>query len=150
MYVDDLIGPNTVNTMPPATVAAFDDHGKVAVTLTEGVDEALAMITALGDVGVSYDQVTRELQTEGVQTFAESMADLYATIEGKMNAELSADGPRWGRGPICGRRADQRLFAGGAGEVGPGDYASRPPPTGSAVGEAPSKDWSPSLTVSIS
>jgi transaldolase len=84
MYVDELIGPETVNTMPPATVAAFDDHGTVAVTLTEGVDEARAVISRLGEVGVSYDQVTRELQTEGVQAFAESMADVYATIEGKM------------------------------------------------------------------
>ena len=84
MYVDELIGPNPVNTMPPATVDAFNDHGTVAVTLTQGLDDAEAVITGLGEVGVSYDQVTRELQTEGVQTFADSMAEVYATIEEKM------------------------------------------------------------------
>ncbi len=84
MYVDQLIGPNTVNTMPPATVDAFNDHGTVASTLTEGLDDAEAVIAGLGEVGVSYDQVTRELQTEGVQAFADSMAEVYATIEAKM------------------------------------------------------------------
>jgi len=80
MYVDELIGPNTVNTMPPQTVIAFNDHGTVATTLTEGVDEAADVIDALARVGVSYDQVTRQLQTEGVRAFADSMEELYATI----------------------------------------------------------------------
>ena len=87
MYVDQLIGANTVNTMPPATVDAFNDHGTVASTLTEDLDDAAAVIAGLGEVGVSYDQVTRELQTEGVQAFADSMAEVYATIEVKI-AEL--------------------------------------------------------------
>lgn len=80
MYVDGLIGPNTVNTMPPDTVTAFNDHGTVATTLTEGVAEAADFIGSLADVGVSYDEVTQELQIEGVQAFADSMEDLYATI----------------------------------------------------------------------
>ncbi len=95
MYVDRLIGPNTVDTMPPATVDAFNDHGTVASsTLTEGLDDAEAVIAGLGEVGVSYDQVTRELQTEGVQAFADSMAEVYATIEAKM-AELEGLIPRY-------------------------------------------------------
>jgi transaldolase len=89
MYVDQLIGPNTINTMPPATVDAFNDHGTVAPTLTEGLEDAEAVIAGLGEVGVSYDQVTKELQTEGVQAFADSMAEVYTTIRAKM-AELES------------------------------------------------------------
>ncbi len=84
MYVDELIGPNTVNTMPPQTIEAFLDHGSLAPTLTKGVDVAEQQIAGLADLGVSYDEITRELQTEGVQAFADSMTDLYTTIAEKI------------------------------------------------------------------
>jgi len=88
LYVDDLVGPNTVNTMPPATVDAFRDHGIAdARALVTGVDVAEAQIAALADLGIDFDQVTADLQTEGVISFAESFDDLLATIEEK-KAEL--------------------------------------------------------------
>jgi transaldolase len=82
LYVDELVGPNTVNTMPPATVDAYLDHGTVdADALTTGVEEARAQIEALGDVGVDFGAITDELQNEGVAAFAASYDDLLAAIE---------------------------------------------------------------------
>jgi transaldolase len=84
IYVDELIGPNTVNTMPPATVEAFRDHGIIdAEALVTGVEDAAAEILALGDLGIDFGQITAELQTEGVGAFADSYDDLLATIEAK-------------------------------------------------------------------
>ena len=88
LYVDELVGPNTVNTMPPATVDAFRDHGVAdATALTTNVDDAQRQIATLADLGVDFDQITAELQTEGVVAFADSFDDLLATIEDK-KAEL--------------------------------------------------------------
>ena len=82
LYVDELVGPNTVNTMPPATVDAFLDHGTVDTdALTTGVEEATAQIEALGAVGVDFDAITDELQREGVAAFAASYDDLLAAID---------------------------------------------------------------------
>jgi transaldolase len=82
LYVDELVGPNTVNTMPPATVDAYLDHGTVdADALTTGVEEARAQIEALGDVGVDFGAITDELQNEGVAAFAASYDDLLAAID---------------------------------------------------------------------
>jgi transaldolase/transaldolase/glucose-6-phosphate isomerase len=82
LYVDELIGPSTVNTLPPATVDAFRDHGTVdAGALTTGVDEARAQIESLADLGIGFDAITDELQTEGVAAFAASYDDLLAAIE---------------------------------------------------------------------
>jgi transaldolase len=87
LYVDELIGPNTVNTMPPATIEAFRDHGEIApAALVTDVDGAAAQIDALGDLGIDFDEVTTELQTEGVAAFADSYDELLATIEAKRSA----------------------------------------------------------------
>lgn len=87
LYVDDLVGPSTVNTMPPATVDAFTDHGTIdADALTNAVDEAVAQMDALAALGVDFDRVTDELQTEGVASFADSFDDLLATLADKMAA----------------------------------------------------------------
>ncbi len=84
LYVDELVGPNTVNTMPPATVDAFRDHGVADGTaLTSGLDSARREIATLADLGIDFDQITAELQTEGVIAFAESFDDLLATIDAK-------------------------------------------------------------------
>ena len=73
MYVEELIGPETVNTMPAETVAAFQDHGKVvADTITEGLAEARKLLERLAEVGVDYDDVVATLEAEGVQKFADS------------------------------------------------------------------------------
>lgn len=90
LYVDMLIGPNTVNTMPPATIDAFLDHGQIDPTaLTTGLDKARADIDGLAGVGVDFDVITRDLQIEGVRKFSASFDDLLATVAGKM-AQLAA------------------------------------------------------------
>lgn len=85
LYVESLIGPNTVNTLPPNTIEAFKDHGTIDPdALTTGVDEAEARLQELAEVGVDFDRVTDELQTEGVDAFADSYNDLLATLADKM------------------------------------------------------------------
>ncbi|MGI9659758.1 MAG: transaldolase [Gaiellaceae bacterium] len=83
MYVEDLIGPNTVNTMPESTIRAFQDHGEAAVRLTQEIDDARATFDALAAAGVDYDDVTELLEREGVDKFIASFEELLAGIEGK-------------------------------------------------------------------
>ena len=83
LYVEELIGPDTVNTMPLETVQAFQDHGVVRDTLTEGVEEAHALLRELAAAGVDYDDVTDTLEREGVQKFSESFAHLLEGIDAK-------------------------------------------------------------------
>jgi transaldolase / glucose-6-phosphate isomerase len=95
MYVDNLIGPHTVNTLPPETLDALVDHGTVAVTLTEGVDEAHAQVARLAELGIDLDAITEQLQDEGVKAFARSFDALIDTIthrRGNILAELSLGG----------------------------------------------------------
>ncbi len=83
LYVEELIGPDTVNTLPPATLEAFLDHGTVARTIDQGVDEARATLAALAEAGIDIDAVTRQLEEEGVDLFAKSFDDLLTGVEGK-------------------------------------------------------------------
>jgi transaldolase/glucose-6-phosphate isomerase len=83
LYVDTLIGPNTVNTMPPATMEAFRDHGTPKATIEEGVDEATAALKALAEGGIDLDRVTRELVEDGVQQFADAADKLYGALATK-------------------------------------------------------------------
>jgi transaldolase len=83
IYVEPLIGPHTVNTMPLKTVEAFVDHGKVAATITQGVDEARRVFAQLSQLGISMEKVADELEADGVQKFADSYSDLLKTIEQK-------------------------------------------------------------------
>jgi transaldolase/glucose-6-phosphate isomerase len=83
LYVDSLIGPDTVNTVPPATLNAFRDHGKVRETVTEGVDQARAAIAQLGKLGIDLNAITEKLQEEGVKSFSESMEKLAASLAEK-------------------------------------------------------------------
>jgi transaldolase len=85
MYVDMLIGPDTVNTAPPATLDAFRDHGTVALTIEEGVDEARRQLAGLADLGVDLDAITQELQDDGVAAFARSFDSLLASIQEKLD-----------------------------------------------------------------
>lgn len=82
-YVDELIGPHTVNTMPPETKDAFIDHGVVARTIDVNVDEAQASIDKLAEVGVDYDAVTQKLQDDGVDKFEKPFASLMESIRQK-------------------------------------------------------------------
>ena len=91
MYVEELIGPETVNTMPKETIEAFQDHGEVrGVTLEEGLDEAQQLLEELAKVGVDYDDVTRVLEEEGVQKFADSFDELLQGIAAKRGQLVSA------------------------------------------------------------
>ena len=86
LYVEELVGPDTVNTMPLETITAFQDHGIVRETLTEGVGEARELLRQLADAGIDYDDVTATLEAEGVQKFSDSFATLLAGIDAKRAA----------------------------------------------------------------
>ena len=88
MYVEDLIGPNTVNTMPQATMMAFKDHGQVQPTLTGDLSEAHATLDQLRSVGIDLDQITHQLQVDGVRLFSESFEELMTAIEGQQSTIL--------------------------------------------------------------
>jgi transaldolase len=83
MYVENLIGPDTVDTMPRETIEAFQDHGVVALTLEQGLDEANRLLEDLARVGVDYDDVTRTLEEEGVKKFADSFEQLLEGVKAK-------------------------------------------------------------------
>jgi transaldolase len=84
MYVEELAGPQTVNTMPEETIRAFQDHGKVrGDTVEEDVEAAHKLLKKLAKVGVDYDDVTETLELEGVQKFAESFEQLLAGVQSK-------------------------------------------------------------------
>jgi transaldolase len=89
MYVEELIGPKTVNTMPEETIEAFQDHGEVAPTLEQGIDEAERVFEQIREAGVDYDDVTDTLEREGVEKFADSFAELLEGIRAK-SGELAA------------------------------------------------------------
>jgi transaldolase len=90
MYVEELIGPETVNTMPEETMQAFQDHGEVAETLTQDVDEAKRVFEQLAGVGVDYDDVTAVLEKEGVDKFTDSFTELIDGIKAKRGELVSA------------------------------------------------------------
>jgi transaldolase len=89
MYVEELIGPDTVNTMPEETIEAFQDHGEVAPTLEQGIDEAKRVFEELERAGVDYDDVTATLEREGVEKFSDSFSELLDGIRAK-SGELAA------------------------------------------------------------
>ncbi len=83
LYVDELIGPDTVNTLPENTLEAFADHGTLARRVDADVDEARSAWQALADVGVDMDEVAAQLEREGVASFAASFDELIAALETK-------------------------------------------------------------------
>ncbi len=89
LYVDGLIGPDTVNTVPPATLNAFRDHGTVAATLGAGLEEAHAHLARLADWGVDLDAIAQKLQDDGVAAFAKSFEALMAAIAEKREQLLA-------------------------------------------------------------
>ena len=90
MYVEELIGPMTVNTMPEETIRAFQDHGRVAPTLEQGLDEAKRLFEQIASAGIDYDDVTDTLEREGVQKFADSFAELLEGIQAKAGELVAA------------------------------------------------------------
>ncbi len=83
LYVEELIGPDTVNTMPLTTIESFHEHGRVRLSIEDQLREAKAQLATLADVGIHYDQVTRQLQEEGVQKFTDSFHTLFQCIDKK-------------------------------------------------------------------
>jgi transaldolase len=81
LYVETLIGPKTVNTMPPQTLKAFNDHGTVEVTIEDNMGEAAQVLESLESLGISLETVTSELEEEGVDSFSKSFESLLETIK---------------------------------------------------------------------
>jgi len=90
LYVEELIGPETVDTMPQETIEAFQDHGKAELTLGRDVDEASRLLDRLHEAGVDYDDVVDTLEREGVQKFADSFDDLLKGVEAKRSELVPA------------------------------------------------------------
>jgi transaldolase / glucose-6-phosphate isomerase len=88
LYVDELIGPDTVNTMPPATMDAYRDHGHPRPSLQEDIEAAKAVMAALPGAGVSIDAVTEKLVADGVRQFADAADQLYAAVQKKRRTVL--------------------------------------------------------------
>jgi transaldolase/glucose-6-phosphate isomerase len=88
IYVEELIGKDTVNTIPPATLDAFRDHGKVHETLTENVDDARKTMDTLPKAGISMKQVTDQLTDDGVKLFAEAFDKLLEAVEKSTKSEV--------------------------------------------------------------
>ncbi len=80
-YIESLVAENTVNTVPPETLAAFLDHGDPEVTIYDGLEEAEKDFDRLAELGISMDEVTKELEDEGVGKFADAFHDLLDAIE---------------------------------------------------------------------
>ena len=82
-YVEALMGPETVDTLPPATIVAFRDHGRPRVTIEDNIDEERAVLARLEEVGISLDQVTAHVLADGVRLFVEPFEKLLKTIESR-------------------------------------------------------------------
>ncbi len=83
LYAEELVGPDTVDTMPLETIENFRDHGKVRRSVEDNIQQAKDEFEELEKVGIHYDQVTKQLQDEGVQKFADSFHELFKGIESK-------------------------------------------------------------------
>jgi transaldolase len=90
IYVEELVGPDTVNTMPRATVEAVLDHGEIRASLEEDVDGARKVLEDLKAAGVDYDDVVETLEKEGVKKFADSFKELFSDIESKRDELVTA------------------------------------------------------------
>src|SRR3569833_3237452 len=101
LYVEELIGPNTVNTVPPATLDAFRDHGEVRDSLEENVEDAQAVLDELAQTGISLDEITAALVKDGVKQFADAADKLYGAVAFK-------------RATVLGDRVGQQTIATGA------------------------------------
>ena len=93
-YVEELIGPNTVDTIPPATLAAFREHGEVRRSIDENVELAARQLKELAEMGIDLDQVTHELEVEGVESFTKSFVTLKEAIAKSSKDIKAGKGPR--------------------------------------------------------
>ncbi len=93
LYVDTLIGPDTVNTVPPATLDAFRDHGNASLTITRGLEEAQNFFAELNAQGISMSTVTKELEDEGVKSFADAFKTLLEAIDDRRKNAVASIQP---------------------------------------------------------
>ncbi|TPQ27256.1 transaldolase [Bradyrhizobium guangdongense] len=105
LYVEELIGPNTVNTVPPATLDAFRDHGKLRDSLEENIDDARRVLEELAQTGISLDAITEELVKDGVKLFADAADKLYGAVASKRATVLgnAVNRQQLGLGDIIGK-----------------------------------------------
>ncbi len=89
IYVEELIGPDTVNTLPPETISAFEDHGQVARTIDGDVERARRTLQAFADAGVDYEDVVQTLEREGVEKFADSFHELIESVASNLKGAAS-------------------------------------------------------------
>ena len=90
VYIEELIGPDTVNTVPPATLDAFRDHGQLRDSLEEDIEGAKKVLADLDKTGISLEQITRDLVTDGVKLFADAADKLYGAVAHKRAKSLEA------------------------------------------------------------
>jgi transaldolase / glucose-6-phosphate isomerase len=91
LYVEELIGANTINTVPPATLDAFRDHGKPRDSLEDNIDDAKAVLAGLAQSGVSLDDITADLVKDGVKQFADAADKLYGAVAHKRATVIAGD-----------------------------------------------------------
>ncbi|MBN1218503.1 MAG: bifunctional transaldolase/phosoglucose isomerase [Anaerolineae bacterium] len=89
MYAEELVGPDTVDTLPPVTIEGLKDHGQIRLSLEQGLDEAEGLLAQLKEFGISYDDATQKLQDDGVAAFANSFTQLLKALEEKREAIVS-------------------------------------------------------------
>ncbi|GAB4427744.1 MAG: bifunctional transaldolase/phosoglucose isomerase [Anaerolineae bacterium] len=89
IYAEELVGPHTVDTLPPATLDGLRDHGQIRASLEEGLDEALPMLEQLEGLGIDYTAATDKLQADGVKAFADAFVSLLSSLETKREAIVS-------------------------------------------------------------
>jgi len=90
LYIEELIGPNTINTVPPATLDAFRDHGRLRDSLEENIEDARRVLAELEKSGISLDAITRDLVKDGVKLFADAADKLYGAVAHKRATVLGA------------------------------------------------------------
>ena len=93
-YVEELIGPETVNTMPEPTLLAFQDHGTVAATLERGLEDARHLLVRLAEAGIDYHDVVETLEVEGIQKFSDAFSHMLERLEAKKQALTMEAGSR--------------------------------------------------------
>ena len=81
LYIEELIGPDTVNTVPPATLEAFRDHGEAANALVGGVEQSEEILASVADAGVDLDAITDQLLDDGIVVFADAFQALLAAVD---------------------------------------------------------------------
>jgi transaldolase len=110
-YVDALVGPDTVDTMPPATIAAYKDHGNPEVRIDKNLDEARRVMDKLAEAEIHMDDVTKKLEIDGVASFAKSFDSLIVTVEKRRQETLGAVEPKAAKRVAKPRRKPPRKKA---------------------------------------